>query len=410
MPEIINAAPAVSKQIVATFPQNEQTIDILRPNVVKYLNAMYEQAQPIENDYILHDFYVRSDSDGQNYGVEYSNETDLVRVADYAKSALESRSKSITLVFDHAGFEDNTEFVVRYGLQPDLSDAKELTTTEKYVVVENLFSNTQYYWQIQSGDTVSEINSFYTREGYRMIRADGIQNIRDMGGRRVYGGKHIKQGVIFRGGELVEEDYDADGSTHTKTLDDANKKILREDLGIKYEIDFRGDAEANNITESPLKDEQHSDIDYYRIPNLPAYDYLIKKSKSADVWPMVKQMFLAFKNANEKHVYFHCWGGADRTGTAGFLLGALLGMSLTDLVIDFELTSFGGNYRPHNINDAKKVYRFPQLMYQIFEGSHVAPFRSEGKLLKDIVADFLIEYAGLTEQDIVDIRANLLVD
>ena len=415
--EKLDKDPEVTKKIDLSFPGQNQEIDILKPNVVKFINAMHTQAQGIENDYILHNFYVRADNDENNYGAKYSNDTDKVRIDDYAKTSSESRSKNVTLVFDHSGFASTDTFTLKYGQKSDLSDAVQVEgIKENFVTIDNLYSNATYYWQISSGTTQSEIRSFKTKAGFRMITAPGVQNIRDMGGRDVEGNKRIKQGLIFRGGELVNEDYTAAGSTHSKTLYPESKRVLQEELGIKLEIDFRGEEESNNISESPLKDDTHTDIEYMRIPNMPAYHYLLKKNKTAKaendelLWPMIKEMFLAFKNANNKHVYFHCWGGADRTGTAGFLLGALLGMSWTDLVIDFELTSFAGNYRPHYAIDSKKVYHFPHLLYQIYEGSYLEPFRSEGKHLKDIVADYLIEYAGLTEQDITDIRNNLLED
>ena len=406
---------AVEKQITLSFPGNGQTIDILKPNVVKFVNAMHTQAQPIENDYILHEFYARADSDGANYGKEYSNDTDKINVSDYAKTNMESRSKEVSLIFDYDGFDEDSEFTVKVGLKADLSDAKVIKSKTKYLKIHNLFSGKTYYWQVSQGDVASPIQSFKTSEGFRMVTANGIQNVRDMGGRPVHGGKHIKQGLIFRGGELVPETYDdaSSGSTHHANLTEDNKAVLRDELGIKYEIDFRGDDEANNITKSPLNETGYEDIDYMRIPNLAAYDYFFEKSKSkTEFWGQVKDMFLAFKNANEKHVYFHCWGGADRTGTIGFMLGALLGMSMTDLVTDYELTSFAGNYRPHRINDAKKVYRWPSFMYELYEGNHCANARGDNpdKLLKDVIADFLIEYAGLTQQDIDDIRANLLED
>ncbi|MBO7515848.1 MAG: serine hydroxymethyltransferase, partial [Lachnospiraceae bacterium] len=41
-----------------------------------------------------------------------------------------------------------------------------------------------------------------------------------------------------------------------------------------------------------------------------------------------------------KPVYYHCQNGADRTGTMGFLIVALLGMGESDLAKDYELTTF----------------------------------------------------------------------
>ena len=39
-------------------------------------------------------------------------------------------------------------------------------------------------------------------------------------------------------------------------------------------------------------------------------------------------------------MYFHCIGGADRTGTLAFLIEALLGVNEGDMSKDYELTSF----------------------------------------------------------------------
>ena len=38
-------------------------------------------------------------------------------------------------------------------------------------------------------------------------------------------------------------------------------------------------------------------------------------------------------------IYTHCWGGADRTGCICFIVEALLGVEMQDLILDYELTS-----------------------------------------------------------------------
>jgi hypothetical protein len=47
--------------------------------------------------------------------------------------------------------------------------------------------------------------------------------------------------------------------------------------------------------------------------------------------------FLA--DRNNYPIYFHCWGGADRTGSLAFLLGAFLGMTKEELIYEYEFTS-----------------------------------------------------------------------
>ena len=404
--------PAPEKKITISYPKNNEDTLILKPQVMKYIGAMYEQAKAIENDYVLHDFYVCGEA-GSNYGAVYSNETDLVRVADYCDLSInESMSKKVALVFDAEGFEEGTEFTVTYGTDTDLSDGVSIKTVEKFVGVPNLLSNKTYFWKVEADGVSSELESFHTHDGFRMATASGISNIRDMGGRKVSGNKRIKQGLIYRGGEMVTETYTdtKSGSKHYGNLTEENMKVMRDDLLIKQEIDFRGDEESNNLVHSPLWDEdKYSDIDYFRIPNLAGYDYFFNMNQYLD---RVKDMFIAFKNANEKHVYFHCWGGADRTGTVGFLLGGLLGMSYTDLIIDFELTSFSCNYRPHHMNDAKKIYRFPSLIYALktLKNGSNETYYTPTKPIATIIEEILIDKIGLTHEDIVEIRNNLLED
>ena len=75
-----------------------------------------------------------------------------------------------------------------------------------------------------------------------------------------------------------------------------------------------------------------------------------------------QEIFEALANAEEKHVYFHCWGGADRTGTIAFLLNAICGVSYTDLIIDFEITSQTNNKRCHMHNSSSA--HFPKFLYE----------------------------------------------
>ena len=46
------------EKVELLFPVNGETVDILKPTVVNYIDAMHTQAEPIEDDQVLHDFYV----------------------------------------------------------------------------------------------------------------------------------------------------------------------------------------------------------------------------------------------------------------------------------------------------------------------------------------------------------------
>ena len=146
-----------------------------------------------------------------------------------------------------------------------MSDAIEITNLEHvndsyYVGVNQLYSGKTYYWQaFKDGTSVSDVASFKTAQGFRMITTNSVTNVRDMGGRtvklktgvdgegnNVYVTKRIKQGLIFRGGELVEEDYvpTDSSSTHHATLKTGDAELFVEKLNIGLEIDFRGAAES----------------------------------------------------------------------------------------------------------------------------------------------------------------------
>ena len=57
--------------------------------------------------------------------------------------------------------------------------------------------------------------------------------------------------------------------------------------------------------------------------------------------------------AKDEPVYFHCYAGADRTGTIALILEALLGMSQSDIDKDYELTCFTTELLQMNLQDVE---------------------------------------------------------
>ena len=104
--------------------------------------------------------------------------------------------------------------------------------------------------------------------------------------------------------------------------------------------------------------------------------------------------------------YYHCYGGADRTGTIGFLLGALLGMSYTDLVIDFELTSYSSNpsrnYRSH-LREGPYNY-WPELVDYL---KNTLGWSST-KTIKQGAEEYLKSKCSVSQSTIDAIRAKML--
>ena len=87
-----------------------------------------------------------------------------------------------------------------------------------------------------------------------------------------------------------------------------------------------------------------------------------------------------------------------------FLLGAVLGMSYTDLIMDFEFTSFAYNYRPHDEVDPKGIYNFPSLITAMRDSAYY----EEGKKISAIVEDWMIGELDMTKQEVEALREALL--
>lgn len=146
----------------------------------------------------------------------------------------------------------------------------------------------------------------------RMIKCPNAWNVRDLGGWVCDGGE-VKYGLLFRGGEVVASD----------------KSVLVDFLGIRHDVNLRGNQEAT-WTVSPLG----KDVHFYVYDNYAWYSIRnsnLLKSILTDIFDAV---------IHGEPVYFHCSAGADRTATVALILEALLGMSQSDMDKDYELTCF----------------------------------------------------------------------
>ena len=149
-----------------------------------------------------------------------------------------------------------------------------------------------------------------------------IVNVRDLGGWTNSRGETIQYGKFFRGTELNGDKYN---------INDADKSVLYNDLGIRAELDLRTHAQAHSISSSPLG----SDVSYLRVVNEP---YYLDGARSAFANYRSDFNYILENLRANKPVYFHCIWGADRTGTLAFLLEGMLGLSESDLYKEYEIT------------------------------------------------------------------------
>lgn len=230
------------------------------------------------------------------------------------KSGMEDRTfpKKLTLCWE----TDSEDSVVKISICKDFENCTVFKVNAKSLEIGNLLSGQEYFWCVND----SEVFRFVTEDvAPRWIKIDGLSNIRDTGAWKTEDGKRIKQGLIFRGSEMNKHHI----ITEEGLID------IHRDMKIKTDLDIRGEKEAM-VTSSPAGDS----VEFYLIPVAAYSEFLSEEQK-----PRTKQLFEILADETKYPIYYHCWGGADRTGTIAFMLGSILGVKFEDLLLDYELTS-----------------------------------------------------------------------
>ena len=381
-----------------TLSDPEDT-SMLTENCKAYIDAMHEQEELLEDKYKYHDLFGDDGVSVENYldqgDVEGQNRTVNGKIPNRS-----DRNEGVDLEFEVEGAE---EYKVMVSTNQDFADALEFETEENSVNVNNLFVNTRYYWKVVAGEEESEVHSFTTGDYPRWISARPLYNVRDQGGYMTSSGKRVKQGLVFRGGEITS----TDGNGHYNTIADSSKEAFREVMDIGLEIDLRGPSDIFDGYAACAFAED-GDIEYQQSA-IKSYEETFTRTRS-----MVAPIFEALSHADEKPVYYHCFGGADRTGTIGFLLNGVLGVSYTDLVIDFELTSYSSinneHIRNHVPGHQRQYDRWPALINQIkTDKTNGYAYDADASLAENL-ENFLITACSVPEETISTIRSIMLED
>jgi len=247
----------------------------------------------------------------------------------------------------------------------------------------NLEIGTAYRWTVAvkaaDGRRLVAESTFRTEDlAPRLIAIKGVPNVRDLGGRRGWRGRRARQGMIYRSAGLngnactcydkdeiltmykdgtlltavpersrdearkIQRQLDA-GVTNRSTfshlpkvwcpgkprLTSAAVASVRRSLNIRTDVDLRTDRECYGMTGSPLG----ADVRWVHVSSTAYADLTTVSGKAA-----FAKIFRVFLDERNYPIDFHCIAGADRTGTLAYVLGALLGYSDDDLLMDWELT------------------------------------------------------------------------
>ncbi|MDR0390238.1 MAG: tyrosine-protein phosphatase [Spirochaetaceae bacterium] len=170
----------------------------------------------------------------------------------------------------------------------------------------------------------------------RILPLTGVCNVRDLGAYPAAGGRRVKQGLIYRSGDI-------------DSLTDKDR-IVMEGLGLKTIVDFRSEEErtrapdpdfaslvnriwlpinAGNITGIDRRKDSRS----YREVMMDLYHSLVQ-----DLIPEYRRFFAVVADTLSAPLLFHCSAGKDRTGVAAALFLSALGVDRETVYSDYELS------------------------------------------------------------------------
>lgn len=274
--------------------------------------------------------------------VDYDDESKRVE----QQSQKSDKSKGVKLKFACENGFTATSYKIQVSTDDKFSDGNVIEVSANpntEVCVKNLFQNTKYYWRVVAGETISTVANFKTGDYPRWIDAEDLFNVRDAGGYMTSSGKRVKQGLVFRGGEITTKAFGGDSqwsqTKHQYTGTAEAKAVFRDVMHIGNELDLRRSSDLsadNNYNRCYFAEKDSSGKDDIKWTNvaLDSWENFLNNKGN------IQKCFEALAHADEAPVYYHCHGGADRTGTLGLFLLGVLGVSYSDIVIDYELTSY----------------------------------------------------------------------
>ena len=329
----------------------------------------------------------------------------------------------------------NMRYSVEVKREPDGAVFFKGKTSKKELKLWNLEIARTYSWRVDPVDGGAEgAGGRFTTEDIapRLIKVDGIPNIRDFGGRVGLGGRRVRQGRVFRSaglngnankyytkdeildmlekGTLVESvpekskdaakeivsrfkakktpDYKhlvKEWRPGAERLNATTRAYMLETLGIKTDIDLRSARECYLMTGSPLGDT----VKWVHVSST-AYGGMAGDSGKRSF----AEVFKVFLDEASYPIDFHCIAGADRTGSLAYILNALLGVDEEELWKDWEVTAF---------DKAKLEFGHASRFEKLVEVFAAYPGSNERERVEAYVKE-----QGFTDADIAKFRKLML--
>lgn len=276
-------------------------------------------------------------------------------------------------------------YIVKIADNEDLVGAMTFVSTVPTLSVINLLPDKDYYWQVTSGEEVSEVRCFHTAKTVRTLKIEGVSNTRDLGGWTTEDGKwRIRYGMVYRGANL-------------DNITDKGKDEMLNCLGVRTVLDLRTPGEGSAGAECPLGKGVN-----YILAGKTGGGYYWGNAFGINVYTeAMAREIRTFANPENYPIYVHCAVGRDRTGSLAFLLGALLGMNVRDLFLEYEMSflsaSAGGDGA--DVKTMMGIY-----LYMV---DNVKAYAKSGNLA-EAAAAFMMKELGITQQEIDAIKDIML--
>jgi protein tyrosine/serine phosphatase len=237
---------------------------------------------------------------------------------------------------------------IELSTSPRFEKSFEVPASESPAEIYNLVPGVRYYYKVHGNGKVLKTAWVEPVGPIRMIY--GVAgNVRDLGGWKTPEG-HVAYGRLYRGARL------------SSRMPESGKDIFLHQLGISVDLDLRGIKESEARVGPVIEGAE-----YLKIP--------VEKNlgrgtgNTQELYQKAIRSIIGWLGEG-RNVYFHCAGGADRTGSLAFLIEALLGVSESDLSKDYELTTFAGvNTRLRNFRATEKE---THILYELI--THLRKF------------------------------------
>lgn len=187
----------------------------------------------------------------------------------------------------------------------------------------------------------------------RVIKLQGVNNVRDLGGTPVEGGRVVKPGLLYRGGAL-------------SGMTPADRDLLAGELGIRCIIDLRTGWERSSKPDAALPGAESLHIPFYDLEKVGIeyteadagtkvvgrdvacnpHEFYRSLANPLTVRQMKQGLEELFAHALAgKPVFIHCNGGKDRAGILSLLALAVLGANRETILDDYLYTNVSRDKR-----------------------------------------------------------------